>query len=125
MFGHWLTLTILAAALAGVGCKDKAAGGADSVLSAGAVQVTADENGFKPSSVTFKKGAPASLVFTRTTDETCATEVVFPELNVKKDLPKGKPVTVDIPTDKEQKLTFQCGMGMYKSAVVVTAPSGG
>ena len=85
----------------------------------GAVKVTADEKGFSPSSVSFKKGEKASLVFTRTSDETCATEVVFPELNIKKDLPKGKPVTIDVPTDKEQKLTFQCGMGMYKSAVVV------
>lgn len=85
----------------------------------GAVKVTADEKGFTPSSVTFKKGDKASLVFTRTSDETCATEVVFPELNIKKDLPKGTPVTIDVPTDKEQKLTFQCGMGMYKSAVVV------
>ena len=24
-----------------------------------------------------------------------------------------------MPTDKEQKLTFQCGMAMYKSSVVV------
>jgi plastocyanin domain-containing protein len=87
--------------------------------SPGAVQVTADENGFKPSSVSFKKGEKAQLVFTRTSDDTCATEVVFPELNVKKELPKGKPVTIDIPTDKDQKLTFQCGMGMYKSSVII------
>lgn len=85
----------------------------------GTVKVVANEDGFQPSSVTFKKGAPAKLVFTRTTDETCATEVVFPELGVKKPLPKGTPVTIDVPTDKEQKLTFQCGMGMYKSSVVV------
>ncbi len=85
----------------------------------GVVNVTADDKGFTPSSVTFKKGEKASLVFTRTTDETCATEVVFPDLNIKKDLPKGQPVTIEVPTDKEQKLTFQCGMGMYKSSVVV------
>jgi hypothetical protein len=100
-------------------CKAKDTPGAAPVLPAGAVQVIADEGGFKPSSVTFKKGAPAALVFVRTSDDTCATEVVFPELNVKKDLPKGQPVTIDIPTDKDQKLTFQCGMGMYKSAVVI------
>lgn len=98
----------------GVACKDK-----NTEPPPGAVQVTADENGFKPSSVSFKKGEKAALVFTRTSDDTCATEVVFPELNVKKDLPKGKPVVVEIPTDKDQSLTFQCGMGMYKSSVVI------
>lgn len=112
-----LAATLVATATA-AGCKSKDKPG-DGAPPPGAVQVVADEDGFKPSSVTFKKGAPASLVFLRTSDDTCATEVVFPELNVKKELPKGKPVTIDIPTDKEQKLTFQCGMGMYKSAVVV------
>ncbi len=85
------------------------------------VAVTVDADGFKPSSVKFKKGAPATLVFTRTTDQTCATEVVFPELNIKKELPKDKPVSISIPTDKEQTLTFQCGMGMYKSSVVIAS----
>lgn len=113
----WATSVLLLLA----GCKSKTEGGSAPAapLKPGAIAVTADDKGFTPSSVTFKKGAPASLVFTRTTDETCATEVVFPELKVKKELPKNTPVTIDIPTDKEQKLTFQCGMGMYKSSVVI------
>jgi len=98
--------------------KEQASAAAASVP-AGAIRITADEKGFTPSSVTLKKGEPGTLVFLRTTDETCATEVVFPELDIKKDLPKGQPVTIEIPTDKDQKLTFQCGMGMYKSSVVV------
>lgn len=96
-------------------CEKK--GGAP--LPAGGVAITADDHGFTPSSVTFKKGAPAALVFTRTTDDTCAKEVVITELKVNKELPKNQPVTIEIPTDKEQKLTFQCGMGMYKSSIVV------
>jgi plastocyanin domain-containing protein len=94
---------------------------APAASSSGTVAVTADGDGFKPNAVTFAKGSPAKLVFTRTSDETCATEVVFPELGLKKELPKNQPVTVDIPTDKAQKLTFQCGMGMYKSAVVIAS----
>jgi len=86
----------------------------------GQIDVTASEKGFQPSSVNVKKGSPATLVFTRTTDDTCATEVVFPELSLKKYLPKNQPVAITIPTDKAQTLTFQCGMGMYKSSVVVT-----
>jgi hypothetical protein len=106
-------------AVAALGCKKDKDAPTSVSLPPGGVQITADDHGFTPSSVTFKKGSPAALVFVRTTDDTCATEVVFPELNVKKDLPKGKPVTITVPTDKDQKLTFQCGMGMYKSAVVV------
>ena len=77
--------------------------------------------GFEPASLTLKRGVPARITFLRTTDDTCATKVVFPELNIEKDLPKNTPVKIDVPTDKEQKLTFQCGMGMYKSSVVVSA----
>jgi plastocyanin domain-containing protein len=96
--------------------------GAPPAPGAGTVAVTAGEDGFAPSSVTFKKGTPnAQLVFTRTTDKTCATEVVFPELGIKKALPKDTPVAIAVPTDKERSLTFQCGMGMYKSAVVIAA----
>lgn len=117
-------LAVVAVVATGLlGCKkDGGSGGPGGVsMVPGAVPVTAGEDGFKPSSVTFAKGSAGKLVFTRTTDDTCATEVVFPELDIKKDLPKGKPVTVDIPTDKAQKLTFQCGMGMYKSSVVISA----
>jgi plastocyanin domain-containing protein len=101
------------------GCNKKT-DAAPAAAQTGPVAITVDGDGFKPSSVTFKKGAPASLVFTRTVDDTCATEVVFPQLDIKKELPKNTPVTITVPTDKEQKLTFQCGMGMYKSSVVVS-----
>jgi len=83
------------------------------------VSITADEDGFHPSSISFAKGTTARLVFTRTADKTCATEVVFPDLKLEKKLPKGEAVTIDIPTDSNRTLTFQCGMGMYKSKVVV------
>jgi plastocyanin domain-containing protein len=110
----------LSALVAIAGCNKKTDAGPAPVAT-GPVAITVDADGFKPSAVTFKKGSPGTLVFTRTVDDTCATEVVFPQLDIKKDLPKNTPVTIDVPTDKEQKLTFQCGMGMYKSSVVVSA----
>lgn len=83
------------------------------------IAVTADDKGFTPASVDVKKGAPTVLAFTRTSDDTCATKVVFPELDVTKDLPLNATVYVDVPTDAARTLTFQCGMGMFKGSVVV------
>ena len=110
-------------AVAGLaGCSKKSEDGAGAALAAqsGPIPITVDADGFKPSKLKLKKGAPATLVFTRTVDDTCATEVVFPQLDIKKELPKGQAVSITIPTDKEQTLNFQCGMGMYKSSVVVS-----
>jgi plastocyanin domain-containing protein len=84
--------------------------------------VRATDHGFVPSHVTLAKGAAgskATLTFTRETEDTCALDVVFPELDVKKPLPLNVPVTVEVPTDEARTLTFQCGMAMYKSSVVV------
>jgi plastocyanin domain-containing protein len=84
--------------------------------------VVADQHGFTPSSLAIAKGAPgskATVTFTRTSDDTCARDVVFPELSIKKPLPLNVPVTVDVPSDEAKTLTFQCGMAMYKSSLVV------
>lgn len=85
--------------------------------------VTASEHGFTPPSLKLASGGPgshASVTFVRTTDKTCATEVVFPDLGIEKKLPLNQVVSVDVPTDAPKTLTFQCGMAMYKGAVVVT-----
>jgi plastocyanin domain-containing protein len=81
--------------------------------------IKADDKGFTPSSVTVKKGSPATLVFTRTSDATCAKDVVFPDLKMKKALPLNQPVEIEVPTDTSRTLAFTCGMGMFASSVVV------
>jgi plastocyanin domain-containing protein len=82
-------------------------------------QVSVGEHGFTPSTVAIAKGEKAALEFTRTTDHTCATAVVFPELNLKKDLPLNVAVAVAVPTDTARTVGFECGMGMYKSSIVI------
>ncbi len=98
---------------------DNATTSASAVSASGKVNVTVSGDGFVPSSITAKQGEPLTLEFTRVSDKTCATQVVFPELNVTKDLPLNGPVRIEVPTQTARKLTFQCGMGMYKSSVVV------
>lgn len=89
------------------------------VASEGVTAVTVNQDGFSPNHVEVKRGQKATLRFTRTAEKTCATEVAFPELNTTKPLPLNQPVDIDIPSDQARTLTFQCGMGMYKSKVVV------
>jgi plastocyanin domain-containing protein len=88
----------------------------------GEARIVADEHGFTPSSISVPKGpagSKATLTFVRTTDKTCATEVVFPELNVEKPLPLNVPVSLDVPSDAARTLHFQCGMAMFKGALLV------
>ena len=85
----------------------------------GAVVIIADEKGFTPAEIKATKGAPLSLVFKRTSDNTCAKEVVFPELKLRRPLPLNAAVAIQLPTQTEHTYKFQCGMAMWEGAVVV------
>jgi|SRR5579872_5571942 len=80
----------------------------------GPIKIVADENGYTPSTVTIAKGSPATLEFVRTSDKTCATEVVLPDLNVNKPLPLNTPVDISVPARDAKTYAFACGMGMHK-----------
>jgi hypothetical protein len=85
----------------------------------GVVHVVVNERGFFPSSVAIAPDTPVQLEFTRTTEETCATSVVFPELSITKDLPLREPVRISVPAERERTLAFQCGVGDHRSAVII------
>jgi plastocyanin domain-containing protein len=83
------------------------------------VNIVADEKGFTPSEIHATKGAPLSLVITRTSDNTCAKEIVFPELKIRRPLPLNQAVAIAMPTQVEHTYRFQCGMAMWEGSVVV------
>ncbi len=82
-------------------------------------QITADESGFHPDRVAVPANTRVTLVVTRTTDKTCATEVVIPSLHVNKKLPLNMAVEVTIPPSKKGEIGFACGMDMWKGVIAV------
>lgn len=80
--------------------------------------VTVDGQGYHPASVTVPAGHPATIVFTRTSDEGCGQQVVFPSLNVRRDLPLNQPVEVALPAQPAGTIAFTCGMNMMRGTVV-------
>ena len=83
------------------------------------VRLQVTKNGYEPSPVTVKKGQPLKLVVTRTTDETCATEIIFDDPPVKADLPLNTPVELTLTPQKEGKLVYGCHMEKMVSGALL------
>ncbi len=77
---------------------------------------------FEPSMITLRKGVPARLTFTRVSDKTCATEVVFPDYGIKQALPLNQGVAIEFTPQKAGDVAFACGMGMLKGMLMVQEP---
>ena len=81
-------------------------------------KVTVNAQGFQPGSLNLKADVPAKITFLRTTDNTCATSVIFPDYKIQKDLPLNQPVVVEL-TPKKGTFGFACGMQMVQGKLVV------
>jgi RND family efflux transporter MFP subunit len=82
-------------------------------------KITVGEQGFEPARVTLRAGAPARLTFTRTTEKTCATAVLLPTLNIRRELPLNQPVDVQFTPAKTGEIQFVCGMNMLSGTIVI------
>lgn len=115
---HWIRMTCLLALGAGLvaGCRQDEHGAAQRV----AVQVT--QQGFVPADVAVRAGEPVTLVVTRTTDQTCAKEIVFEATGVRRELPLGEPVEITFTPDRSGEIHYACGMHMLTGKVTVQEP---
>ena len=85
----------------------------------GSVLVNVGMTGFDPAEIEAKAGQPLKLAFFRPNAQNCASEVVFPDLGIRRELPPGKTVVVDITPPKSGPLGFECGMKMLKGQLIV------
>lgn len=81
--------------------------------------VSVNQNGYQPSSLRLKRGVSARLTFVRRTEQTCATEVVFPDYGIRRELPLNQAVVISLIPKKAGEFTFACGMNMVRGKLIV------
>ena len=108
----WLLLTLLAG----------------SVLASPPSRVTGPEQritikvtskGFEPAIGRARAGSPIILVVTRTTDRTCATELVIRDRKIRRSLPLNRAVEIRLALEKPGRLRIACGMDMVSGTLIV------
>ena len=82
-----------------------------------AIRVTS--RGFEPAVIRVRSGRPLVLVVTRTTERTCAKEIVIAERKIRQPLPLNRAVEVRLTPEKPGSLRFACGMDMISGRLVV------
>ena len=82
------------------------------------IEMSVTDKGFEPAVVKVKKGEPVTLVITRKTDKTCATEIVIDEEKISTKLPLNKPVTVTFTPKKAGDIKYGCAMGKMIGGVL-------
>jgi plastocyanin len=84
-----------------------------------AIRINVTSSGYEPSQISVKKGQAIKLAFYRGDGQNCAGTVVFPQLQISKQLPVGQTVVIELTATDAGELTFTCGMGMYKGLLVI------
>lgn len=83
------------------------------------IKVNISSKGYTPGAIKIKKGEKVRLLLTRTDAQNCGGEIVFASLNIRKELPVGKTVTVEFMAQDAGEINFSCGMGMMKGKILV------
>lgn len=85
------------------------------------IEIAATERGFEPAAITVPHGRSVVLRFTRTSDKTCATDVVIDHdgQHVIQDLPLNKPIAIPLVFAQPGTITYTCGMAMFHGTITV------
>ena len=82
------------------------------------IQIHVTTDGFVPSRAVAPRGQAVTLVVTRDTDQTCATDMVVAGIDKTWSLPLHRAVRIDLPQGVTDTLRYVCGMGMERGEVV-------
>jgi plastocyanin domain-containing protein len=73
------------------------------------------EKGYEPTPITLNKDEPVKMVVTRTTEHTCANDLVMKDYGINTPLPLNQPVEIAFTPTKTGTLTYGCAMGQMIS----------
>ena len=83
-------------------------------------EIEAGPSGYIPSAVRLESGIPARLIFTRTVESECSSQITVPAFDVPvTDLPLGEPVAIEFTPTETGAFSFVCGMGMQHGGLLV------
>ena len=82
------------------------------------IEVVVDGD-YQPGRIILAAGERVRLRFVRREHTPCTREVVFPGLNIRRELPTDVPVVIDLPALAAGEYEFHCGMKMIRGALVV------
>lgn len=83
------------------------------------IELKVTDEGFQPGNVTVKKGAPLVLAVTRTTDATCATELLIDGTDINTPLPLNKQVEIAWTPTAPGSVKFGCAMDKMIGGVLL------
>lgn len=83
-------------------------------------EIEAGRMGYAPGAVHLAAGVPARLVFTRTVDSACSSQIQIPAFDVPPtDLPMNEPVAISFTPSESGDFTFVCGMDMQRGSLLI------
>ena len=82
------------------------------------LELTVTAAGYTPSLATVKTGVPLTLTVTRTTNNTCAREIIIDSYNINKPLPMNQPVVIEL-TPGTSDISYHCAMSMFRGKLKV------
>ena len=86
------------------------------------VDVTVGQMGYEPLRIQLEAGVPARLVFTRTVEGECPSQVQIPAFGIEPvDLPMNEPTAIEFTPDEAGTFQFVCGMDMMEGALLVSS----
>ena len=106
------------AALTGAALVPDAAAAAHPGAELREIEVVVDGD-YQPGRIIIAAGERVRLRFVRRDHTPCTREVVFPGLNIRRELPTDVPVVLDLPALAAGEYAFHCGMKMIRGALVV------